>query len=66
MGGLCQQKDTGKRAIILGILKKGITTVKVQWEANGETADVPIAQLEHIEPIPFCVSKLTGIYRNTS
>lgn len=61
MGGLCKQKETGKKGVVLGILKKGITTAKVQWENNGEIADVPIYNLEHIDPNPFSVKKLTGI-----
>lgn len=61
MGGLCKHKETGKKGVVLGILKRGITTAKVQWETNCETADVPIALLEHIEPTPFCVQKLTGV-----
>lgn len=61
MGGPCKQKETGKRGIVLGILKKGITTARVQWEAEKEPADVPMAQLDHVEPTPFCVNRLTGV-----
>lgn len=61
MGGLCKHKETGKRGVVLGILKKGITTSKVQWETSGEIADVPLTQLEHIEPTSFCINKLTGV-----
>lgn len=60
MGGLCKCKHTGKMAMVLGILKKGITTVKVQWEADGDISDVPVTQLEYIDPVPFHVGKLTG------
>lgn len=62
MGGLCKHKTTGKKAVVLGILNKGITTVKVQWEVDGDISDVPVIQLEHIEPVPFSISKLKGNY----
>lgn len=61
MGGLCKEKESGKKGVVLGILKRSTTTAKVQWETNGETAYVPVTQLEHIEPPPFCIHKLTGI-----
>lgn len=61
MGGLCKHKETGKTGVVLGVLKKGITTAKIQWESSGETTDVLLTQLEHIEPIPFSISKLSGI-----
>lgn len=60
MGGLCKHKTTGKRGIVLGIRKKGATSVKVQWEVDGDVSDVLISLLEHIEPTPFCVNKLNG------
>lgn len=61
MGGLCKHKETGKKGVVLGILKKGITTARVQWENSGESADVPLTVLEHIESTPFCINKLTGV-----
>lgn len=60
MGGMCKHKNTGKKAIILGILKKGITVVKVQWIAEGDVSDVSIALLEHIVFSPFSSAKLSG------
>jgi E3 ubiquitin-protein ligase HERC1 len=32
VGSKCTHKSTGKRAIVLGTLKAGLTSVKVQWE----------------------------------
>lgn len=61
MGGLCKHKETGRKGVVLGILKKGITTARVQWENSGESADVPLTLLEHIESAPFCINKLTGV-----
>lgn len=60
VGGYAKHKCTGRRAIVLGILKKGITTVSVQWESDGSVADVPIANLEYIEAPPFNNSKFNG------
>lgn len=31
-GGLCRHKPSGRRAIILGVLKEGSSLVKLQWE----------------------------------
>lgn len=61
IGGQCIHKISGKRGIVLGTLKKGLTTVKVQWESEGNTADVPIITLQPLEAIPFSISKLSGI-----
>lgn len=64
MGGFCKHKTTGKKAIVLGILKKGITTVNVHWEEDGGVSDVSISNLEFIEPIPFSTEKITGLNPN--
>lgn len=60
MGGLCKHKNTGKKGIVLGILKKGITVVKVQWIPDGDISDVLTVLLEHIDPSPFNSPKLRG------
>ncbi|XP_031334464.1 probable E3 ubiquitin-protein ligase HERC1 isoform X1 [Photinus pyralis] len=61
MGGLCQHKNTGRKAVILGIVKRGITMVKVQWIPENEVSDISAALLVHLESEPFDCSKLTGI-----
>ncbi|KAG5885881.1 hypothetical protein JTB14_019144 [Gonioctena quinquepunctata] len=61
MGGMCRHKYNGKKATVLGVLKKGIRTVNVQWEGNGGVSDVIISNLEYIEPTPFATSKFTGL-----
>ncbi|XP_050515460.1 probable E3 ubiquitin-protein ligase HERC1 isoform X1 [Diabrotica virgifera virgifera] len=61
MGGVCKHKTTGKKAIVLGILKKGITTVNVQWESDGGVSDVSLSNLEFVEPVPFAINKFTGV-----
>lgn len=61
MGGICKHKTTGKKAIVLGILKKGITTVNVQWDSDGGVSDVTISNLEFVEPPPFSINKFIGL-----
>ncbi|KAJ3666590.1 hypothetical protein Zmor_002027 [Zophobas morio] len=61
IGGYCTHKGTGRKAIILGILKKGITTVNVQWESDGSVADVAISNLEYLETPPFNNNKFSGL-----
>ncbi|XP_019763936.2 probable E3 ubiquitin-protein ligase HERC1 isoform X1 [Dendroctonus ponderosae] len=57
MGAFCKHKVTGKRAIALGVLKKGITTVNVQWEQDQGISDVAISNLDFIESEPFSTNK---------
>ncbi|XP_018567016.1 probable E3 ubiquitin-protein ligase HERC1 [Anoplophora glabripennis] len=61
MGGYCKHKNTGQRAVALGILKKGITTVNVQWENDGSVSDVALSNLEFIEPVPFDCTKFNAV-----
>ncbi|XP_044259648.1 probable E3 ubiquitin-protein ligase HERC1 isoform X3 [Tribolium madens] len=61
IGGYSKHKGTGRRAIVLGILKKGITTVNVQWESDGSISDVSMSNLEHIETAPFNNNKFSGL-----
>ncbi|KAK4883685.1 hypothetical protein RN001_007004 [Aquatica leii] len=61
MGGLCRHKNTGQKAVILGILKKGITVVKVQWIPENDVSDISTSLLEHLESEPFNCSNLTGV-----
>lgn len=61
IGGQCRHKVSGKKGIILGTLKRGLTTVKVQWEGEGIIADIPITTLHHIDPTPFSMKNFAGI-----
>lgn len=61
IGGQCLHKTFSKKGILLGTLKKGLTTVKVQWEQDGSITDVPFSSLQAIDSPPFHTSKLTGI-----
>ncbi|CAH0559022.1 unnamed protein product [Brassicogethes aeneus] len=65
VGGYCRHKNTGKKAIVLGVLKRGITSgITVQWESDGGVSDVFLNNLEYIEPVPFNCSKLPGVTPN--
>lgn len=62
MGGFCKLKSSGKRGIVLGIVKPGIIPVKVQWEPDGEITDVSSpSQIDFIEPPPFNTYRLVGL-----
>ncbi|KAK9884642.1 hypothetical protein WA026_007479 [Henosepilachna vigintioctopunctata] len=61
MGGYCRHKITAKKGVVLGILKKGITTVNVQWETDGGISDVCVSNLEVFESQSFNTNKLLGI-----
>ncbi|KAA8584475.1 hypothetical protein FQN60_008260 [Etheostoma spectabile] len=46
-GGLCLHKPSGRRAILLGVLKEGSSLAKLQWEeADLSVSDTPIISLE--------------------
>ncbi|XP_044756783.1 probable E3 ubiquitin-protein ligase HERC1 [Coccinella septempunctata] len=61
MGGYCRHRVIGKKGVVLGILKKGITTVNVQWEGEGGISDVSISNLEYLETQPFNTGKFSGL-----
>ncbi|XP_017786874.1 PREDICTED: probable E3 ubiquitin-protein ligase HERC1 isoform X2 [Nicrophorus vespilloides] len=62
MGGMCRLKSTGKRGIVLGVVKKGAVPIKVQWEPDGEISDVNIvSSLDFIDAPPFNMNKFNGL-----
>ncbi|KAA0723274.1 putative E3 ubiquitin-protein ligase HERC1 [Triplophysa tibetana] len=62
MGGRCVHKQTGRQATLLGVVKDGSTSAKVQWdEAEITISDTPLYNLEPIEPLPFDVSRFRGL-----
>uniref|UniRef100_A0A671MPF4 HECT-type E3 ubiquitin transferase n=1 Tax=Sinocyclocheilus anshuiensis TaxID=1608454 RepID=A0A671MPF4_9TELE len=62
MGGRCVHKQTGRHATLLGVVKEGSTSAKVQWdEAEITISDTPLYNLEPIEPLPFDVSRFRGL-----
>ncbi|CAG9773088.1 unnamed protein product [Ceutorhynchus assimilis] len=64
MGSYCRHKVTGKRAVILGVLKKGITTISMQWEHDLSVSDASKWVLEFVEPEPFNTNKFVGLTSN--
>ncbi|XP_069046831.1 probable E3 ubiquitin-protein ligase HERC1 isoform X3 [Lepisosteus oculatus] len=62
VGGRCVHKQTGRHATLLGVVKEGSTSAKVQWdEAEITISDTPLYNLEPCEPLPFDVSRFRGL-----
>ncbi|XP_028274446.1 probable E3 ubiquitin-protein ligase HERC1 isoform X2 [Parambassis ranga] len=61
-GGLCLHKSSGRRAILLGVLKEGSALAKLQWEeADLSVSDTPIISLEPCDISCCDVSRLGGL-----
>uniref|UniRef100_UPI0037E82BA5 probable E3 ubiquitin-protein ligase HERC1 n=1 Tax=Semicossyphus pulcher TaxID=241346 RepID=UPI0037E82BA5 len=61
-GGLCIHKSSGRRAILLGVLKEGSTLAKLQWEeADLSVSDTPIISLEPCDVSCCDVAPLGGL-----
>uniref|UniRef100_A0A3Q2XK51 HECT-type E3 ubiquitin transferase n=1 Tax=Hippocampus comes TaxID=109280 RepID=A0A3Q2XK51_HIPCM len=62
VGGRCVHKQTGRHATLLGVVKEGSTSAKVQWdEAEITISDTPLYNLEPCEPLPFDVTRFCGL-----
>ncbi|XP_077870271.1 putative E3 ubiquitin-protein ligase HERC1 [Saccoglossus kowalevskii] len=62
VGGRCVHRQTSREATLLGVLKEGGTSGKVQWEdADATISDTAISNLDAIEPVGFDSSKLNGL-----
>uniref|UniRef100_T1JES7 HECT-type E3 ubiquitin transferase n=1 Tax=Strigamia maritima TaxID=126957 RepID=T1JES7_STRMM len=62
VGGQCTHKQSGRKATVLGTIKEGHTTVKVQWnDSEANISDASILCLEPCEPVLFDVAKLDGL-----
>lgn len=48
-GGLCLHKPSGRRAIMLGVLKKGSSLAKLQWEET----DLSVRYYKYTLPSPL-------------
>ncbi|XP_068430797.1 probable E3 ubiquitin-protein ligase HERC1 isoform X3 [Clinocottus analis] len=69
-GGLCRHKPSGRRAILLGVLKEGSSLAKLQWEEadlsvssmnSWSPSDTPLVSLEPCD-VSFCdVTPLGGL-----
>ncbi|XP_061622236.1 probable E3 ubiquitin-protein ligase HERC1 isoform X5 [Phyllopteryx taeniolatus] len=70
VGGRCVHKQTGRHATLLGVVKEGSTSAKVQWDEAEITisfptfwspSDTPLYNLEPCEPLPFDVTRFRGL-----
>nr|XP_033775643.1 probable E3 ubiquitin-protein ligase HERC1 isoform X2 [Geotrypetes seraphini] len=70
VGGRCVHKQTGRHATLLGVVKEGSTSAKVQWDEAEITisfptfwspSDTPLYNLEPCEPLSFDVSRFRGL-----
>ncbi|XP_058850990.1 probable E3 ubiquitin-protein ligase HERC1 isoform X1 [Acipenser ruthenus] len=70
VGGRCVHKQTGRHATLLGVVKEGSTSAKVQWDEAEITisfptfwspSDTPLYNLEPCEPLAFDVSRFRGL-----
>ncbi|KAA8579332.1 hypothetical protein FQN60_010672, partial [Etheostoma spectabile] len=70
VGGRCVHKQTGRHATLLGVVKEGSTSAKVQWDEAEITisfptfwspSDTPLYNLEPCEPLPFDVACFRGL-----
>ncbi|XP_044188776.1 probable E3 ubiquitin-protein ligase HERC1 isoform X6 [Thunnus albacares] len=69
-GGLCLHKPSGRRAILLGVLKEGSSLAKLQWEEadlsvssmnSWSPSDTPIISLEPCDISCCDVTRLGGL-----
>ncbi|KAM8872529.1 putative E3 ubiquitin-protein ligase HERC1 isoform 2-T2 [Synchiropus picturatus] len=69
-GGLCLHKPSGRRAILLGVLKEGSSLAKLQWEEadlsvssvnSWSPSDTPIVSLEPCDMPGYDVTRLGGL-----
>ncbi|KAJ9597344.1 hypothetical protein L9F63_011784, partial [Diploptera punctata] len=62
VGGQCIHKPSGRKAVVLGTLKQGLASVKVQWDdAEASISDGLLSTLEPCEQLPMNTSKLTNL-----
>ncbi|CAL8069477.1 unnamed protein product [Orchesella dallaii] len=60
VGAECVHKPSGKKGVVLGTLKAGLTCVKIQWDdAESTVSDAPVTSLEPCNPISFDAAKFT-------
>ncbi|XP_066448386.1 probable E3 ubiquitin-protein ligase HERC1 isoform X1 [Eleutherodactylus coqui] len=74
VGGRCVHKQTGRHATLLGVVKEGSTSAKVQWDEAEITisfptfwspSDTPLYNLEPCDPPPFDVARFRGLTSST-
>ncbi|XP_029108431.1 probable E3 ubiquitin-protein ligase HERC1 isoform X2 [Scleropages formosus] len=69
-GGLCAHKPSGRRAVLLGVLKEGSALAKLQWEEADLTisflnswspSDTPLSSLEPADASQLDVMRFRGL-----
>ncbi|KPP76970.1 putative E3 ubiquitin-protein ligase HERC1, partial [Scleropages formosus] len=61
-GGLCAHKPSGRRAVLLGVLKEGSALAKLQWEeADLTISDTPLSSLEPADASQLDVMRFRGL-----
>ncbi|KAJ0013027.1 hypothetical protein NQD34_017361 [Periophthalmus magnuspinnatus] len=61
-GGVCRHRPSGRRAIVLGILKEGSSLCKLQWEEGDlSVSDTPMVSLEPCQTTCCDVTRLGGL-----
>ncbi|KAM4527576.1 putative E3 ubiquitin-protein ligase HERC1 isoform 4-T4 [Odontesthes bonariensis] len=61
-GGLCRHKASGRRAVLLGVLKEGSSLAKLQWEEPDiSVSDTPIISLDPCDISCCDVTRLGGL-----
>ncbi|XP_063233987.1 probable E3 ubiquitin-protein ligase HERC1 isoform X2 [Bacillus rossius redtenbacheri] len=62
VGGQCLHRPSGRRATVLGTLKQGLSSVKLQWsDMDGSISDVPVNSVEPVDQLLFNANKLDGL-----
>ncbi|XP_046401290.1 probable E3 ubiquitin-protein ligase HERC1 isoform X2 [Ischnura elegans] len=62
VGGQCIHRPSARKATILGTLKQGLTSVKVQWDdIEAGISDAPLNTLDPVDALPFNTNKLIGV-----
>jgi len=62
VGGQCTHGPSGRKATILGTLKQGLSTLKLQWvDKEADISDGALNHLEASQPEPFDSSQFVGL-----
>ncbi|XP_078688080.1 putative E3 ubiquitin-protein ligase HERC1 isoform X3 [Branchiostoma floridae x Branchiostoma belcheri] len=66
LGGRCVHKQSSRQATLLGMVKEGSTSAKVQWDdADATVSDTPVTNLEPGDLVLFDAYKLQGLTADT-
>ncbi|CAH1255597.1 HERC1 [Branchiostoma lanceolatum] len=66
LGGRCVHKQSSRQATLLGMVKEGSASAKVQWDdADATVSDTPVTNLEPGDLVLFDAYKLQGLTADT-